>query len=201
MNLILLNGPPRSGKDTSFEILHALLRAKTGVVHEKFSLPIKLAFAGMMGVLPLLPGYIVERYEARKDETVPELGVSFRQWQIDFSEKLMKPQYGDDVFARLFLQRCHHWNAPNTTIVVSDCGFTVEYRTVVASKMFSRVTLLHTERHGCTFVNDSRETVWPGVRDDTALFKLYNNGTVDDLRRRIADILKIQENNDVSFQS
>ena len=126
MNFILFNGPPRSGKDTAAKIAEQYIDNETryDAVWEKFSFPNKRAFAGMMG-LECDDWGVVEPHEATKDEIIPVLGVSYRQWQIDYSEKYMKPLYGNDIFGRLLLDRCRRDADEiddNGIYIISDCG-------------------------------------------------------------------------------
>lgn len=170
---ILLNGPPRSGKDTAAK---ALLSIRDKFIHEKFSAPLKEAFAGMMNVS--IDDFMVEYYEECKDEIIPFLGVSFRQWQIDFSEKFMKPLYGIDVFGRLLINRIDSYS-PNT-YVISDCGFQIEVDHVIKNFPEKDVLLVRLHRQGCTYDGDSRGYVkGPNVID------IYNNDAQDLFERRI----------------
>jgi hypothetical protein len=181
MKIILLNGPPRSGKDTAaLAIEEALDKWGFLAIHEKFSWPNKAAFAAIWQ-RKMDCDFNVYYYEERKGEIVPEIGVSFRQFQIDFSEKFMKPLYGKDVFAQLLLQRIEGYKADNTVCVVSDCGFQVEVDTVWNSKKFQGrdMLLLRCTRPGASFEGDSREMV------DTEWFTsrtLSNSGSLDQWR-------------------
>lgn len=167
---ILLNGPPRSGKDSAAA---ALCDTYSTMVHEKFSAPLKYGFAGMMNVG--CREFVVDDYEARKEEVVPELGVSFRQWQIDFSEKFMKPLYGNDVFARLLFSRMKNYEQ-QSLIVISDCGFQIEVDTLLEHVPIEQTLLIRCVRDGYDFKGDSRGYLvsrGPSV-------VCANNGTLDE---------------------
>lgn len=177
MNFILFNGPPRSGKDTAAKIVcdHLLKPGKLWPVWEKFSFPNKRAFAGTVHTAMDDEGN-VRGYEHRKGEPLPILnGASFRQWQIDYSEKFMKPLYGNDIFGRLLLARCDEENV-HDIYVVSDCGFQIECDVL----RNHNVLLIRMEREGCTFEGDSREYVAP--HPGWPFLVCFNNGTLDDLR-------------------
>lgn len=177
-HFILLNGPPRSGKDTAARIIREHLFA-TGATctHMKFSAPIKRAFAGMMNA-EIDDNFNVEPYESHKEETILSLGVSYRQWQIDFSEKFMKPTYGKEVFAKLL------WNEWITTkpspnyVVISDCGFQVEVDAIVRRSRFATIFRLY--RNGCDFSNDSR-----GYITHPRAIDILNNDYIPDLTTEI----------------
>lgn len=181
MKLILLNGPPQSGKDT------ARLAIESGdkvpfTFHAKFSMPIKRAFAGMMDV-PCDQDGIVYQYEVEKDKPIPVLdgilgGNSFRQWQINFSEYFMKPLYGEDIFARLLLTELEE-QQPDC-VIVSDCGFQVEVDYLCTRLPIEAVYLVQIWRDGTSFTGDSRQWVTPTfpttkflkvVNDDKAKFE------------------------------
>lgn len=147
---IFFNGPPRCGKDTS---ARAALEIP-GVKFERFAMPIKTAFAGMMGRAVDDYGN-VEFYEDRKEELVPELGVTYRQWQIDFSEKFMKPLYGQDVFARMLIGR----TPAGSHLAISDSGFLCEVAPVARVFGPKNVLLVRIHRDGTDFSRDSRSYV------------------------------------------
>lgn len=181
MNFILFNGPPRSGKDTAAKIAWDYIAAKPDymAIWEKFSFPNKRMFAGMMDTKCDNWG-VVPHWEDLKGEIDATLGVSYRQWQIDVSEKFMKPLYGNDIFGRLLLGRCKECeeDLPGFTpiFIVSDCGFQIEVDTLKGHNV-----LLYTlQRHGTSFDGDSREYVRPFV--GWAHKAIPNNSTLTELK-------------------
>lgn len=198
MKIIFLNGPPRSGKDTAaLAIEEALSSWGFLTIHEKFSWPNKAAFAAVWQ-RKLDCDFNVDYYEERKGEIVPEIGVSFRQFQIDFSEKFMKPLYGKDVFAHLLLQRIEGYRAANTIFIVSDCGFQNEIDSVWNAQRFQgrNMLLLRCTRPGTSFEGDSREMV------DTEWFTswtLSNDGTADAWRSKAIHAVGAWLKMDVDF--
>lgn len=185
MKLILLNAPPRSGKDA---IARYLLDEGEGsqFILDRMSMPIKQAFAGLMSASIDYYGN-VDGYEADKAKPIPLLGnASYRQWQIDFSEHFMKPLYGSHVFAKLFLDRLSNYGAawtpksPELIVVVPDCGFQLEYDTLIAELPPEDIALFHIHRPGCIWWGDSREWVHPN--NPLTFFRdIHNNGTLTDL--------------------
>lgn len=189
MKIILLNGPPRSGKDTTFEIINAMWTKWTEDIpyHEKFSRPIKEAFAAVTQTR--LDGFVNHEWEHRKEQVIPTFGVSYRRWQIDFSEKFMKPLYGRDIFARLMVDRLKKLH-PDSIVVISDCGFQNEYNVLRHHLHHARIFLFRLIRTGTSFDGDSRETVFThgrGAFDSEC--NLLNDGTIQDLRDLLLPIL------------
>jgi hypothetical protein len=168
MKIILLNGPPSSGKDTGCFAAFQHIKSQGGLPYVlRMSHPIKEAFGGMTGERIDQFGNNMSR-EGRKEEIISWLGCSYRQWQIDFSERFMKPLYGDNVFARIWLHRAAQL-APDTVMIVPDCGFKIELQTLIhaaQSPKYKNFTLddlflIRLYRKGFDFSRDSREHVKP----------------------------------------
>lgn len=168
--IILLNGPPSSGKDTAAKHIRSFMQyeaargliAKGAIpraVLDRMSMPIKRAFAGTMG-LPITEDGTVEPWESMKEEIIPELGVSYRQWQIDFSESFLKC-YKQDIFGQLLAARITRRFARNIAnlIVVPDCGFSIEIDVMYQTFKHEDILLIRCNRPGFTFVGDSRSYV------------------------------------------
>lgn len=178
MNFILFNGPPRSGKDTAAKIAFDYIQANKNnwPVWEKFSFPNKKSFAGCLNLSMDVQGN-VEYYEAQKDTATTPFGVTYRQFQIDISEKFLKPVYGQNIFGKLLLARCEYVDPNiNPVFVVSDCGFQIECDVLKDHN----VLLIRMRRDGCTFVGDSREYV--AERDNWDRHDFYNNGSIEQLK-------------------
>lgn len=199
-HIVLFNGPPRSGKDTAHRALFDVEKviATQGryrppfddILHGKFSAPIKMAFAGMMG-LEADRHFCVQPWESKKDEVIPALGVSYRQWQIDFSETFMKPLYGQNIFARMMVTElmagitpCLNAGDNLPLFSVSDCGFPVEVNYLPLHMPDAKFLLIRLHRDGCTFEGDSREYVYSDAPNVTFL-DIDNNGTEEEFQMRI----------------
>ena len=98
VHIIMLNGAPRSGKDTAAFAIINRVKAPGAWRWERFSFPLKEAAHSLFG--HPVNQYGIGRLEGIKETPLKELGVSYRQFQIDMSEKFMKKEYGDDVFGR-----------------------------------------------------------------------------------------------------
>lgn len=166
--IILLNGPPSSGKDTAAKHICQWYNEKyygLGIGNKSFclldrmSLPIKRAFAGTMG-LPITTDGIVEPWESFKEEIIPEFGVSYRQWQIDFSESFLK-YYRKGIFGELLTARIRRRFSHKIAnlIVVPDCGFDIEIKVLYEKFNPADILLIRCHRSGFTFQGDSRSYV------------------------------------------
>lgn len=194
MRIILLNGPPSSGKDTAARVLVEEIRrhSPNGAYDYKFlrmSHPIKRAFAGLVD-RPIDEWGNVEEWEGIKDLPSELLeGTSYRQWQINFSEKLMKPTYGKDIFGRIFCETLYplyneQWDGD---VIVPDCGFQVESDCVVNLLPGVDVLLMKLKRAGTNFDKDSR-----GYVEITGHYSctVYNDGSLDQLRTKVLNIYR-----------
>jgi hypothetical protein len=158
-NIVLFNGPPRSGKDTAAGLVRAAFIREA--VSLKFALPLKYltaSFAEFMGdkhenVLSDEPGV-----KERANKFL--LGLSPRQFQIMVSEDWMKPKFGDDVFGKIAIQQVklyHDW--PSRIFLFSDSGFRSEAVALVEEFGPENILLIRLHRIGCDFTIDSRSYI------------------------------------------
>lgn len=201
MKLILLNGPPRSGKDTAAGFILAEYGPSVAIL--RMSEPIKSAFAGMMLEYTQYEANsrVHASFEENKDQQHPFLRVSYRQWQIDFSERFMKPRYGNNIFARLFLRNIQGgWCKDADVVVVPDCGFQIEFETLLAAFGPSDISLIRLYRQGYSFAGDSREYIDPsrdqdGTRIPKPPFRcnytpLSNYNDLETFRRSVLNVVQ-----------
>lgn len=196
MRTILFNGPPRSGKDTAANTVEKMLcrlPSNPFVLSDKFSAPNKQAFAGMMD-LEISSDFIVPYYEDHKEEIIPSLGISYRQWQIDFSEKFMKPLYGEQIFAKLLWDR-NTAKSENSVgaltpdyLVLSDCGFQIEVDYLISKLNHKDILIFRLHREGFDFSKDSRSYI---TAPRTVLqLDIYNTNLLS-LKTDIIDVVRI----------
>lgn len=172
---ILLNGPPRAGKDTAAKMILGMLREVGHTAYEdKLSAPIKQAFAATVDAD--INEFVVGGYEEFKERVIPIFGVSFRQWQIDFSEKFMKPLYGTNIFSKLLLERA----TGEDFCVVSDCGFQKEADYL---SQHSPCYVINIHRQGATFEGDSRE--WVSASRAELEFNVKNYAGLEEFRESL----------------
>ena len=164
--VIGFNGPPHCGKDTIANTLQTAIDSLHEIsnVRVSLSLPMRLAGFAMLGMY-----YSDENYEQVKDvpqelfrqkfnpaltTQVPE-PPTLRRWMINFSERFIKPYYGQDFWARQLKQRCPmlNGNAPGL-IIVSDIGFQAEVDWF--AKNAEDFMLVQLTREGTDWSKDSR---------------------------------------------
>lgn len=174
MKLILLNGPPRSGKDECAKIL---FRRRPGII-ERFSNPLKRMISAFLGIS-------MERLEETKDQKLYfNNRFSYRDLQILFSEKFIKPIFGQRVFGHLLGQRLHELDLRHANyVVVPDVGFEAELLGLEDTGAWD-IKIIRIERPGKTFDNDSRGY----LRNPD--FTIHNDSTLESLEGHLMWFVK-----------
>lgn len=170
--LILLNGPPGSGKDFAAEIIKNADDITSS--HYKFSEPLKEAVCAILEISR-------RELEDTKNLRDATFGVTLRQVQIDISEKWMKPCYGKDIFGRICANRMSEEIQYNDDagedqpdcFVVSDSGFDIEAKSMLQLFGNEDTLLIRLHRKDCTFEGDSRSYI---ELDDVRTIDVYNDG-------------------------
>lgn len=187
MNIILFNGPPGCGKDTAaLCIIARFFAAKHTFRFERMSFPNKRAFAGTVNAAISPLGHVVE-WEDRKDE--PSLllnGKTYRDWQIEYSEKFMKPLYGDAIFGRLLAERIkHRADDHDYTVLVPDCGFPIEALQLRKEFPKAGILLVRIYRTGFDFSKDSRGYIVPTPEMGLTIVDLDNDGSQQEFEIKV----------------
>lgn len=160
--VIVLNGPPRAGKDTAA----ALIEEAFGAAHLKFSVTLKEETHRRYGLAPLPH----DTFEKVKDDPLPEFGgKSPRQAYIETGRD-MRSKEGEDVFGRLLSHQIEQTAA--NIIVVSDLASHAELMPLLRNKSFD-VSVLRIHRDGHDFSNDSRSYV---DAEGISCIDIYNSG-------------------------
>ena len=189
MKLILINAPPRAGKDTAAWALKHYYHGTVPVIIERMSFPLKRAFAGMLNT-HCDPLGRVHPYENHKDEPIPMLSqlqpTSYRNWQIAFSEDFMKVFHGQNIFGLLLAERLlAHTN--NELVIIPDCGFQIEVETILETiHPHDRIMLIQIERPGTKW--DSREPVT--APPSIATLRILNDRTQEEFESLIIEMTR-----------
>lgn len=183
--IILLNGPPGSGKDLASTIIADWLSNHDIVSQSaRFSAPIKRAFAGFINANETDDlGESVPHAED-KESPIPILkNKSYRDWQISFSETFIKPNYGKDCFADLLaheILHLEHSSLRGRFYIISDCGFQSEIDRFSENFSPTSIALFRIRRPGHTFEKDSRQYVEP--RGGFFFSEIPNLGSIEEFK-------------------
>lgn len=184
--VILINGPPSSGKDLSAIILRNMLheqRDSTGLPYIpqiiKFADPLKAAAHQLLAIPYSCEYYEKEKGNAWKDAPQLEFfGKTPRSEYIALSEDYLKPRHGRDVFGRIAARRIQ-LHKGIATFIIPDSGFVEEAIPVIKQVGPENVLLIELSRPGTSFTGDSRDYVSAGITEqypNFRTFKLNNSG-------------------------
>lgn len=168
MRLIVLNGPPRSGKDT----IAKMLSDYHGATILKFTAPMDRAIPAFFGIDP--QRWVALR-EDHKDHPAPEFnGLTPREVLISFSEEWAKRLFGRDIFGKLAAEEALRHGS---RVVFSDGGFAREVTAL--RKKVPETFVVQVKRPGQCFENDSRQYL------DNPDFVIDNNGSLLHLQNQV----------------
>lgn len=184
--LILLQGPPNSGKDTAAAHLAAV-----GYYQKKFAAPI-VNF--IRDFFPLAEELAFNELKPRlaSDLGYPKAGPNYtiRDLMIAFSERLVKPTLGSDAFGLQLAASLKTWGGANglpPPVVISDSGFPAEAEPLFALYGLHRCLIIQLKRTGTTFERDSR-SYW--LKEAGFHITLHNNSTKEDLHTQLDNALR-----------
>jgi hypothetical protein len=163
----------------------------------RFAEPVKMSAHAMMrmmrgeGVVPLC-----EAYNEFKDEPHPDFfGQKPRSVYIAVSEILCKPLFGEDIFGVLLVEQIKKKQLEGVeNFIIPDSGFQAEAE-VLRAAFGNQVYVVSLHRNGTCYSNDSRGRIH---LDGCLHYEVRNNGTLGDLRVRVAEVLRDIENGWVS---
>lgn len=161
--LVLLNGPPRSGKD--YVGLHL------GWPQYRFSEPLKACASSFFGLPPNDP----ELEERKDDINFTFHGMTYRRTQIWLSEEVMKPRFGETVFGDMLAQKIRKQKP--AIAVITDSGFLMEALALKHQVPEYKLTVFRLFREGTDFNNDSRAYLYPHPREIPS-HDIDNNGPI-----------------------
>lgn len=182
MKVVLLNGPPGSGKDEACNAIIWMFYNRPNIVvkREKFAKPLK---AGLAGILDLS----VLDVEVTKELIDPILKMRRRDVLISMSEEWLKEKFGQQVFGHLMVNRLKRWQQSidfkyetmrekeEPIAVITDSGFDYEATPVLDYVGKENCLLVRCTREGKDFSDDSRGYIYlPCDAID-----LNNNGTIE----------------------
>ncbi len=190
--LILLNGPPRSGKDEGA----AFLYRKYNAHWFRMSQPIKDALRAMFNMTEAQD----KMCEEKKDTKMEFLfDLSFREAQIAFSEVFAKEVFGISVFGHLAARKVAQ--SVSKLFVCSDSGFAQEAHPFIQLVGAKNVLVVRLHRRGCDFSRDSRSYI---NIDGATNIDLENNGSLALYHENLQGVVKswlqhLQQSTDPSW--
>lgn len=174
--VVVLNGPPGSGKDTIAKAFAE--RFVANVASFKFELYL-YAHRCVKEFINFAEFRMLCTHRILKDEPTDALfGFSPRQFLIHVSEKIIKPIHGNDYFGKAFVRQIAD---VNNLVIVTDGGFDAEID-VFYNHGIDHV-IVQVYRDGTSFDGDSRRYL-------TTSHKIFNNGGVDAAVKQLEDIVK-----------
>ena len=178
MKALLLNGPPRSGKDTIGRMLWSHMPDQ--LVCVKFAAPI---------VSFMLREFSVDLERCEKDEIRKDLrGRTAREVAIAYSELFCKPLFGRDHFGHEAVVTAQRMERIGMGLCVfTDSGFVQEVQPLLEHLGRGNLLQVRLTRPGCNFDRDSRsywghDAIGQIVFDNDCL-------TVNDLREKVKSVL------------
>lgn len=115
--------------------------------------------------------------------------LSKRETLIHVSENVIKPNFGEDAFGKMFVN-----NLPEEGVVfVSDGGFPQELLPVINHVGKYNVLVVRIHREGCDFSNDSRDYLEEDMFDKESQPKfidIENNGTIEEFLGKVEEVFK-----------
>jgi hypothetical protein len=185
MYIVLLNAPPRAGKDAVAQELFT--RRKSIYRSYSFARVLKNIAHAIAG----LEGVSHSHFENSKDTATNELptkknGLPYtpRELYIDVSENMIKPHFGKDFFGRRAIAKIKQVLQQGQILLVTDAGFVEEAKTLLQTEI--PMIQIQIRRDGCSFANDSR-SYWQ--HPDVPCFEVNNDGTVKELADKIETII------------
>ncbi len=188
LNIIWLNGPPKSGKDTCANYIRDKLGANY-CLHIKLADPIDKALRGLFSHID--EETWIELRESKKDVRVDILmHKSLRDSFISFSEDWAKKFYSPEVFGLLAGERIQlaiRQNKNIHTVVFSDSGFREELLAVKRTINNARHFLIRIHRDGYSYTNDSRSYISNVCETELDI----QNTSLQELFRELDNILQL----------
>lgn len=183
--LIVLNAPPRAGKDTIARELQSEYMVSTA----SFKAPmfnIVLAMLGQARYAEFMRIYNSDE----KDSARPDFmaGMTCREFMIWVSEDVIKPKFGKRYFGELMAEHLKVLFQTDESCICTDGGFPDEIEALIDAGIEVKLVRLH--REGFDFSNDSRDYIHlseeyaskPGVEQvDLHMFHFCPDITVDEI--------------------
>ena len=153
--ILLLNGPPGSGKDMAATFIRKDIGADKCVDH-KTKRPLVDIFQAMFALTDM---QVHNMCETPQKDVAQEMlgGITPRECLIDISERFIKPKYGERFLGETLARRINLSSGIFAT--VSDTGFTEEVYPLIKRFGHTNLFCIQLLREGYSFENDSRSYI------------------------------------------
>ena len=190
MHILILNGPPDTGKDTAADYIAG--RYGFTKLEMKGSLR-KLAHqvASLTHPNPVEFCNSLEFNRVRKESVIaPELGNrTWPQFLIWLSETVAKPIFGEDVFSRAAVKAIK--DCGSDKVVFSDGGFPIEVETIYKAFPGCNLVVAQLYREGRTFSSGRKDSRQYVTHPETGSFyHLENNAGIVQFRCELDALVK-----------
>lgn len=177
LKVLLLNGPPRAGKDTAADLITKRWTAQMPCnrpMTMKMAEPLRRAVCGLLSI----PDADIEKL---KDGNWLGADRGVRRLMIGISEDVMKPLFGQRVFGQLLAERIAYFNEleHSDRFIISDSGFLIEAEPLVDAFGPENVSVVQIHRPEHSFDGDSREWV-DLLHRGVSLTKVTNSGSIEE---------------------
>lgn len=153
--IIILNAPPRAGKDTI-----------SNIINEQYGLPVVSFKTPMFNIArailggadfenPFMMVYNTDEKDTRKLDCLG--GMTCREFMIWISETIVKPKFGKKHFGWLMADLLTEMEADQDLTICSDGGFPDEVEALIDCG--HKVKLVRMHREGFDFSKDSRDYI------------------------------------------
>jgi len=196
MVVILLNGPPRSGKDT----VALYLEKQYNFEHLQIK---EILVQTTVKLFDISRELWDEKYETHKEIKLDYLAIfrggpfsgelhkfSPREALIYVSEHIIKPVYGEGIYGKVIANKVGK-SKDEKSFVISDAGFDKEVSEIVKKVGEKNVYVIKLSRKGYTYANDSRNylTKESGVISKNT-FYIYNDLSLYDLYLNVGRVME-----------
>lgn len=187
--VIMINGAPRSGKDTLASKIMGYLYHDHDIEVEIF--PVKLALVSQTRSFFNVPQASWDnRYVNDKDKPWQELyGLSQREAMIWISEEVVKPKFGKDFYGKLFVNEFRIQEDNPDIVIIPDAGFIEEDIIIVNHFGADNCVMINTHRDGTDFSKDSRSLITGDMLGITG-YDFYNNSPIEELKSEIVALVE-----------
>lgn len=207
ITIVYLNGPVGSGKDTISDIFSSILKINpiftdgSSSAEPSGHITFNVSFNEYLaqGLYSLFGhNYTKEEYEHNKNNPIADhINETRRQAAINLAEKYLKPVYGSDIFARIWLQKNlkaikgAYNSGFNVVIKVRELGYLEELNAFLVG--FSDIPnvkhfVFELNRKGISYVhNDSRYSIKKTI-DNYYLYSHINDNYISDYSFSMPDL-------------